>query len=449
MKKLYLIRRNLESFAGPMTLNDMRHEYKRMAFGLQDEVSGHVGPWVSFDDIDKLRRYYPEVAKVVHDEMFAGWGVSEHTAQRLVTKDKKKPAPRAAPRQRNLGLAVACIIIAIFAFAAAIYLATGSKYSGKLIDGPRGIDITDINKLTDAEDYDGAVLYMKRNLQSLLPSVSQNSKNLGRWLPHLRLYAFANEGWIDGVGAKQLRGSGAVVAPPDCSLTTWKKRWRQSSRQWQGYLEGRSLTKAHWARILAWDPHWIRSREQKGWIKPQNYFVGCLDMASKALAEVIGENQAETAERNAEIASYGPGIQRRLQWLLEISQTGRSSLTSESGGQPTLLTTLTCWEQARSNAEFEACRTVTPGTEAIRKYLEERAQLQQLRMAFLGGNPLPADALARLNSIGAIAPKSDTFTRFDYKPELRLVKVLVKQEGAMQKAAGRVKEDFPEFNPRY
>src|SRR4051812_38773305 len=90
MSKFYLIRRNLEAFIGPMTLAEMKEAYKRMQFGLQDEVSGHCGPWVSFDNIERVRKHYPEVARIVSEDMLAGWGVSQPEAVRLAPEETKR-----------------------------------------------------------------------------------------------------------------------------------------------------------------------------------------------------------------------------------------------------------------------------------------------------------------------------------------------------------------------
>ena len=80
-EKLYLIRVNLESFIGPYTLSEVRSAYKRMLFGLQDEIAASNMPWVSFDDLLQVKEHYPELMKFVKQEMLSGWAVTDQSVQ--------------------------------------------------------------------------------------------------------------------------------------------------------------------------------------------------------------------------------------------------------------------------------------------------------------------------------------------------------------------------------
>src|SRR4051812_11628672 len=134
MAKLYLIRRNLENFSGPMTLGEMKEAYKRMAFGLQDEVSGHCGPWVSLEDLVRVKKHYPEVARIVNEEMLAGWGLSDHSARKIVQEETQKVSVKGT---RGLGLALTFLVIALVAFVAAVYMASANRFSGRSRDVPQ------------------------------------------------------------------------------------------------------------------------------------------------------------------------------------------------------------------------------------------------------------------------------------------------------------------------
>src|SRR5258708_5662786 len=74
MQKLFLIRRGLDTFLGPMSLQDLRVSYGKMSFGFQDEITGHLGPWVPLENIEALRKFYPEVAAIVHHDIATSWG---------------------------------------------------------------------------------------------------------------------------------------------------------------------------------------------------------------------------------------------------------------------------------------------------------------------------------------------------------------------------------------
>ena len=99
----------MPTFAGPMPLSEMKESYKRMQFGLQDEVTGHCGPWVPFDDLERIKKHYPDIARIVNDEMLAGWGVSDHST-RVVNEDTKRLK---ASSTRGVGLAIAFLVIAL------------------------------------------------------------------------------------------------------------------------------------------------------------------------------------------------------------------------------------------------------------------------------------------------------------------------------------------------
>jgi|TARA_B100001971_G_C18254002_1_gene580499 hypothetical protein len=72
---LYLIRRNFESFVGPLSYKEFNEAYQRMELGLQDEVAGHCGSWVVLENFKDLKKNYPEIAEVV----------SPHLLQRAIS----------------------------------------------------------------------------------------------------------------------------------------------------------------------------------------------------------------------------------------------------------------------------------------------------------------------------------------------------------------------------
>ena len=76
-EKLYLIRVDMERFIGPLTLKEVRDSYRRMEFGLQDEIASSNKPWVAFDDLERINRIYPELGNLIKKEMLSGWGSTE------------------------------------------------------------------------------------------------------------------------------------------------------------------------------------------------------------------------------------------------------------------------------------------------------------------------------------------------------------------------------------
>ncbi len=62
MTRLFLVRRGLESYTGPFSLEEFIRRYEAMDFSLQDEVSGSFGPWIPLDNLPALKKNYPDVA---------------------------------------------------------------------------------------------------------------------------------------------------------------------------------------------------------------------------------------------------------------------------------------------------------------------------------------------------------------------------------------------------
>lgn len=446
MAKLYLIRRNLETFTGPLSLGEMKDAYKRMQFGLQDEVSGHCGPWVSLDDLTLMKKHYPEVARIVNEDMLAGWGVSDHGA-RLAGDDTKRIEVKAT---RGIGLALTFLAIALAAFAAAVYMANGSRMSGKVKDAEDQLTPEAAMALIARGDEIGFDALIEEELPDLVDRVTRAKRPEPQWLPVLRHYAFTHEGQLNGLPPKLLRGEGSPSAPIDCSLKTWRKRWRSGIKTWTEFLSQKRLIRQHWSHLLAWDPHWIRRRTTAGWLPGESYYTGCLAMADKALTEMFSDASLVSSAADWEKMGINK-IKQRLTWLIETARTGQA-------GQPALqpagnvLATWTCMEAARDVKELVKCRDSlpaaggTPEQEVWLAYHEERFGWSLLRLVMgMKGAP-PADVLGLLTQQSAKMNKSDHFTRFDYRVEFKLLKALLKQPSPVEKSVEKTQSEHPDVD---
>lgn len=441
MAKLYLIRRNLETFTGPMTLSEMKEAYKRMAFGLQDEVSGHCGPWVSFDNLPEIKKYYPEIARIVNEDMLAGWGVSDHGV-RIPNEDTKRIEVK---QSKGIGLALTFLVIALVAFVAAVYMANGSRMSGKA--GPDSdLKPEDLQQFLDKNDANGFEAYMADHGPELADRVSRPKKPEPQWLPYLRHWAFAHEGMVSGLPPKLLRGDGAPMAPIDCSLKMWRRRWRASLKGWNDFIAQKKLVRQHWARVLAWDPHWIRRRDNKGWLGQENYYVGCLVMAQKSLAELYNDPSLVTSAADWDKIGINK-VKQRVDWLTEVTATGQSSQSTQpqTGNG---LSVWTCYEAARDVKDLQKCRdtlgNAPSGDEVWQAYNDERLGWSLLRIAAAQKGSLAPELLAALTNYSQKTNKTDHFTRFDYRAELKLMKALVKQGQPVEKTVEKTQAEYPD-----
>jgi hypothetical protein len=441
MAKLYLIRRNLESFAGPLTLNDMRDAYKRMAFGLQDEVSGHCGPWVTFDDLPSIKKYYPEVARIVNDEMLAGWGVSGG-AVRIVNEDTKRIDVR---KQKGLGLAITFLLIAVVAFVAAIYMANNARLSGKFRENREDVTIDKLQGFVDRNDAAGLNVIVGENLDQILEKYKKSKKPDPRWLPYLRAYAFANEGSIPGLNPKVLRGDAGSAAPVDCSLKAWRMQWRASVKNWNEMIVDRKLVRSHWGRLLAWDPHWIRRRaDRKNWPGLSSYYVACLIMAEKAVSEMMTD--VTLVSNSSDWEKIGiTKIKQRLQWLLDISRSGTSSVPATPAVDNTL-SVWTCFESARDIKDLAACRTaMVEDQDALSAYNEEKFGWNFARIVFSARGPVPPELVPTIAAYGTKLPKVDYFTRLDFRTEQKVLKALGRNNLPIEKTLEKLQSELPDM----
>ncbi len=439
MAKLFLIRRNMESFTGPLSLVEMKEAYKRMAFGLQDEVSGHCGPWVSFDNLEQIKRIYPDVARIVHEDMLAGWGVSGH-GERM---GGEKTAQLQIKRSKGLGLAIAFAVIALCAFLAAVFMASGGKLSSKAKE-PSALPGPDVPfVMLERRDFGAFTAFMTEQLDTIVDKVLKERKADSPWLPLVRRHAFMTDGTAGALPSKLMRGEGALAAPTDCSLKSWKKRWRAASKQTGPFVSEKKLQNQHWARLLAWDPHWVKRREHAGWIAPDNYYVGCLEMADRALTDVASEMSiSETAawDKNGLAA-----VRIRLQWVLEMARDGSSRApTSVAAGDP--LSQWTCYEAAKDAATLVKCKDAAgagPAEDPWVSYTEDRFGWSYVRIAAHQKGALPAEVADRIAQLAGRLGKADYFTRFDYRAELKLAKTLGKKDPVpVEKIVEKLEAEF-------
>lgn len=441
MAKLYLIRRNLESFTGPLTLNEMRDAYKRMAFGLQDEVSGHCGPWIAFDDLPAIKKHYPEVARIVNDEMLAGWGVSG-AAVRIVNEDTKRIDVR---KQKGLGLAITFLLIAVVAFVAAIYMANNARLSGKFREVREDVTIEKLQGFVDRNDFAGLNSILANNLDQVLEKFRKAKKPDPRWLPYLRAYAFSNDGNLPGINPKILRGDNISAAPIDCSLKTWRAQWRASVKNWNEMIVDNKLVRSHWGRLLAWDPHWIRRRaDKKNWPGLNSYYIGCLMMAEKALNELMTDVTLVSNASDWEKIGITK-IKQRLQWMLDISRSGTSSIPTAPVAENSL-SLWTCFEAARDVKELAACRSgMTDETDPMSAYNEEKFGWNFARIVFAARGTVPAELQPAITAYSTKLPKVDYFTRLDFRMEHKILRAVGRFNQPIERVIERQQAETPEI----
>ena len=416
--KLYLIRVDMERFIGPASLREIREAYRRMEFGLQDEIASSNKPWVAFDDLDRINRIYPELSLMIKKEMLSGWGTTETDAK---IGAKSEPARSIHNRKKMSMVKLLAIVLVLAALGGLGYLLQTYR-------------LQDLPLLVQEPTYTKAMLhygdrynpkfeaFMDRNQKKVNQSIKQNRKMYRLWLPLIRAVAFKKDGVWPGISAKKLRDKDAQYAPMDCSMKAWAKRWQDSRGEWKSFLSGKSLPEKDWAKVLVWDETWVKHRSiNASWRFPSNYYEACMRIARRALLKTTTSDlQLEANIFNA-----------RLKW--SISTINDEEIRDEfemSGG----LWSLSCVESSIDADQLDSCagdkKFVTPWKELI----ERRIKLRKARLILANHSRLSEPYVKQLRqAVEKIAVK-DPYTKFDYKEEMRFFQYVMQNSGDIDAA---------------
>ena len=207
-EKLYLIRVDMERFIGPVTLKEVRDSYRRMEFGLQDEIASSNKPWVAFDDLERVNRIYPELANLIKKEMLSGWGSTEPEPRTIPGGEALDSLPR---KTFSLLLKSFLILILGFLVFAGVYVVKEKK-------------IQQVKMLFQDPTFAQALFYyadgynprfesfMDRHRKDINRSLKKRKK-FQMWIPYVRSVAFSKSGSWSGVSSKKLRGKDAQQTP--------------------------------------------------------------------------------------------------------------------------------------------------------------------------------------------------------------------------------------------
>jgi len=422
-EKLYLVRRDLETFTGPLTAPEIAKSMERMSVGLRDEVSGHCGPWVFLDDRERLRRFYPELLAIVQSTAVSGWSAdvggfrNEPTVKGPVSIPSQKPARRWLMAAAFFGLALVAALVA--------WVLAGSGELSSRIVGAQLPATTDYDAmLVNGRDQEFTAA-MEPQVARVVDRAMRKREALTTWIPYLRAYAFlAGAGEIEGFPLKKLRGEAGVAAPADCSLKSWIKRWRDGAADFQSVASGGVLPSDHWGRILAWDPWWINRRGQAGWSRPRNFYQGCVLMAARAFQQA-SQQASQQAVNNPGSAA----VRERLRLLTEslapalppaIAQDGSRQIKDSS-----VFGLWTCMDRARSRVDLDRCLEAPWHKLMQDDYNREKFYWATLRIAAqarMSGDREEWHLVRKdLEAFLAGRDHSDSYTRLDYSDELRFI----------------------------
>lgn len=445
MTKLYLIRRNLESFIGPLSASDMKDAFQKMQFGLQDEICGNCGTWIALDNVEKIRKYYPEVARTVLDD-HANWATSSlESIQNPNGASSKKGSKKKPSPLSGLGWAIALLVIAAVALSTAIYFAI----TGKILILPKDQDnpylFDELKSIQDRQDETGMIRFMDKNLSEIVDRVTRTKKPEPQWLPYLRSHAFRYDGEVEGLPFRMLRGEGMSHTPMDCSLKTWNTRWRGAIKSINELVQQYRLVNNHWARILAWDPHWIRRRDHKGWLKNESYYLGCSLMAEQALKDLFTDTTLVSQSGDWDKLGLTK-VRSRLIWLVESQKSGVWSPQPLLPQTDDLLSLWTCYESSQEVKHLAQCRDAFTATmeDGSQSYSDERFGWNLLRIVMNSKTPPPAEVIQAMTQLLPKIQKGDQYSRLDYRIEIKIWRQIIKQPNTIDKILEKIQQESSE-----
>lgn len=274
---LYLVRKQNGLILGPMVLEDLLKELETLQVGLEDEITGNLGPWVSLESPD-IAAIYPEVSVQLENRL--SWHSGE---ENLFTKkwDTKK-----SPFFTNTEYFILGIILGVTVLAFLIK----DDINLKLHKEGAVHKTVSVAKTIDELEHHYNLGNVKAVRVSIDNAVSRgafqnDSDKIKQLIPYARYVAFSKHGPEKfGIFSSEiLRGEHSDEIPESCSVATWVNIFsdlisQKSDQNFENIVEYNAELK-----VLLWNPFWISIRPSKGWKYPINLHHGCLVRALSAI----------------------------------------------------------------------------------------------------------------------------------------------------------------------
>ena len=383
-EKLYLLRRNHEHLHGPYNLTQLSRIYKVNKHSSEIEVSGNLGPWVYARNINDLGKYYPELLDTFHAGDDATQYASAYTKITTVPVRRSRFLPN---------LILITILLGIVGGLTFVLL--------RKININRHLQKA-MHAYSKERDYQRALAIIESKPQ-LVTELLDRSKDSSYWLPLLRTLTFYGNSNTSLFALHLVKGNNAINTPDDCSEANWEKIWTTSTKSWEEFLVQQNLIDAHWAMLLSWDSHWIRTYQSPGWQEPKSYAQGCL------LSAYDSFTTAFLPEDKKDLAAL---INARITWLshaLSPEENQPTTAVATDKSHPLLI--WNCMEQSTTMNELNTCINyikTLPSTQ-LTDYTHEKYVWNKLRIMLATGIE-PED----------IVNYTDTYNSIDYSPILKL-----------------------------
>ena len=400
------------------------------------------------DHREDVIKHYPDIARIFGETLPLSWRETTGHAKVISRKDSRKDKRNELEQQKKARTdfhrymelrkrqAIARTRLALVTIL--ISIGIGAWIVMDKDDAPDLVEVQGLAQKSDPTDF---LNVMGVKVVPQAGRLLKSQKSQAVWLPYVRMYAYFTTGAIEGVSQKILRGDAGSMLPSECSVESWKRKWRENSTGTTAFIQGTSLQKNQWTKILAIDPDWARRRPAKGWSRPRSYVEGCLMTAHTAMRSMSSEKNADGTDLiNPDISA---AILERLKFQLDAINNNRLQSAKASAG---VLAQLSCFESQSSLVDLEKCRQGVD--QQFKPLFDERYSLSVLRIVIGTKNSGIDKVMA--SAISGFLPKmvpEDFMGRLDMTPEIKLLGYL-NSYGDVEQALVRIGEEFPEMNFR-
>lgn len=449
--KVYLVRRDCRQILGPMTKDEFRQSLARLDFGLQDEISGHCGPWVILDRKERLTEAYPEISLLLGDSLPLSWRETTNHAKIISRHRTKSDKGFKAHSNRGGGDGFQEYLAkrrnrTRFLVVISLLLVVGLGFGFQAYQLKKKDELPPIAEMLALSEKSDRTEFLNAMGIKVIPyaaKIIKSQKNVNSWLPLFRLYAYSSTGNIDGVSQKILKGDVPANFNFECTVESWKRSWNENEGQTRAFLSGQALNKNQWTRLLSMDPNWIKRRPQKGWTKPISIHEGCLMTADLAIHSVAEDAMTAGPSQKGLTDEVFQVVRRRIEHQLNVVRGIASiSAADASANEVGTLGMLTCLESQTAVAGLSKCKTVIHA--ALDSFIGEHFVLSLIQVAFAQDKGVVDEQWkAATKDVAGFMRPEDVMGSMELDSELKFLGLVL---GGLEidQAKEKVKIEFPD-----
>ena len=430
MSRLYLVRKNLELYLGPMDIVEFKEGYKKLKFGTDAEICSSLKKWVKLSDHHRLQARYPQIASIVSKA-----SIWEQSMAPVQIRDDHAIRSRSSGKQSSFFFyATSFLIIAL------VIIGVWGYKSGAFVSHKKITTQTAVQLLSQKREVE-FLKYMESHIAVIVPEASKHKTSYTEWIPYIRYYAYKNGGSVVGMKPQLLKGAVSTnLAPADCSVEALRsKLGEELQTDWKALLHGSATPTTILQKMLFWDPYWIKIRVDPSWIQPINYYQACLI----ELSQVIKQDQFILP------MDVKPILESRVEHELSILSAKQPGFRFESIKPKTvptnILGALSCIED---DGDAEVCIPKDVLAAPATKYLtvrKQRMDVFKILSSIVIKESILSDELSELYTLRTNLKPIDQITQFNYSSEYQIITYMQHTSGSVKDTKKMMEQSSPEI----